>query len=84
MLTPMQVYQHARARGLRFTLIGPSRVGIDGPADALSEMDGVLDQHATGIVAIVEEFSADAFPVTAAQAILRAARPPAARRRMPA
>jgi hypothetical protein len=67
-MTPLAVYERAVARGLRFYLVGPGDVGIKGPPKVVAEMNDLIDQHADGIVALVEEFSG---PVPEAEALLR-------------
>jgi|HubBroStandDraft_1064217.scaffolds.fasta_scaffold1174289_2 hypothetical protein len=71
MKTAMEVFKLATARGLRFHMIAPDTVGINGPADVIQEMDADLDAFSLDLIAIVQEFAVDSFPVWLAQGVLR-------------
>lgn len=70
-MTALNVLHRALQRGLTFQIIGPGAVGIAGARRVIEDMEAELDEHRPGLVALVEEFAVDSFPVCAAKEILR-------------
>lgn len=73
----MELYTLARARGLRFCLIGPGRIRVDGDRRTVALLNDELERFAPDLVALVQEY-ADPLPVTAAISVLRNALGPGA------
>lgn len=70
-MTALELYHRGVARGLSFHLVAPGMVGIDGPHSVIEEMDADIEAQAANLVAVVQEFAGDTFPVWSATEIIR-------------